>query len=632
MAPLEITELMEEMQRLRERIAELERSSGREHDQRITSILDSITDSFIVVDRHWNLSYVNNNVLTAIGKRADEVIGKNLWDLFPDAAKSEFYPQYHRVMNERIPLSFNVYYPSRDAWFQVNAHPVEDGLSAYVQNITHRMRVEIALLESQEKYHFLAAALPQFVWTGDSEGRTEFLNRYWYEYTGMREDQRVTEQWRLVAHPDDYQTTIDRWNRAHAAGEEYSMEVRIKRAADGQYRWHLARYKPVRDGGGRIFKWIGTAIDIDEQKQAVERLRRNDERLKVALQASSTGTWSWDIIAHRFTKGENLNRMLGLPAAETTEEAPDYPALAHPEDQPKLVEVVKSALDGGGEFDVDFRIVRPDGIMRWFRTRGNVLRNEEGRPVYVTGACVDITDRKQAEEALVRQARELARSNADLQHFAYVTSHDLQEPLRMIASFAELLAQRYRGKLDTDADEFIGYIISGAHRMDALIRDLLAYSRVVNTEGVTYQPVELEGTLHWATMNLQKAIAETGAIITHDELPVALGDQVQLVQVLQNLISNALKYRSQEKPHVHISAERSDAEWIISVRDNGIGIAPEYHDRIFGVFKRLHGRDYPGTGIGLAICKAVVEKHGGRIWVESEAGQGATFRFTLAAE
>ena len=632
MVPSDITELMEEMRKLRERIAELERPGGREPDQRITSILDSITDSFIVVDRHWRLTYVNNNVLTATGKRLDEVLGMNLWDLFPEAVKSDFYPQYHRVMRERVPLSFNVFYASRDAWFQVNAYPVEDGLSAYVQDITDRMRTEMALLESQEKYQFLAAALPQFVWTADSEGRTEFLNRYWYEYTGMSHDQPAAEQWRLVAHPDDYQMTIDRWKIARAAGEEYSLEVRIKRAADGQYRWHLARYRPVRDSAGRIFKWIGTAIDIDEQKQGLERLRRNEERLKVALEASSTGTWSWDILANQFTKGENLNRMLGLPPIETTEAAPEHLMLTHPEDQPKLIEAAKRAMEGGGEFDVDFRIVRPDGMMRWLRTRGNVLRNEEGRPVYVTGACVDITDRKQAEEALVRQARDLARSNADLQHFAYVTSHDLQEPLRMIASFAELLAQRYRGKLDTDADEFIGYIIGGAQRMDALIRDLLAYSRVVNTEGIAYHPVEMEGTLHWARMNLQKVIGETGATITHDKLPVVLGDQVQLVQLLQNLISNAIKYRSEEKPLIHLSAERSDAEWIISVRDNGIGIAPEYHDRIFGVFKRLHGRDYPGTGIGLAICKAVVEKHGGRIWVESQAGQGATFRFTVAAE
>ena len=632
MVPSDITELMEEMRKLRERIAELERLRGRERDERITSILDSITDSFIVVDSHWRLTYVNNNVLAAIGKPLDEVLGQNLWDLFPEAAKSEFYPQYHRVMRERVPLSFNVYYRSRDAWFQVNAYPVEDGISAYVQDVTGRMRVEMALLESQEKYQFLAAALPQFVWTADSEGRTEFLNRYWYEYTGLRDDQPAAEQWRLVAHPDDYQMTIDRWNIARAAGEEYSLEVRIKRAADGQYRWHLARYKPVRDSAGRICKWIGTAIDIDEQKQGLERLRRNEERLKVALEASSTGTWSWDILANQFNKGENLNRMLGLPPVETTQEAPDHPSLVHPDDQPKLIEAVRGALAGSGEFDVDFRVARPDGMIRWLRTRGKVLRNEVGRPTYATGACVDITDRKQAEEALARQARDLARSNTDLQHFAYVTSHDLQEPLRMIASFAELLAQRYRGKLDTDADEFIGYIIGGAQRMDALIRDLLAYSRVVNTEGISYHPVEMEGTLYWARMNLQKMIGETGAIITYDKLPVVLGDQVQLVQLLQNLISNAIKYRSEEKPLIHLSAERSDAEWIISVRDNGIGIAPEYHDRIFGVFKRLHGRDYPGTGIGLAICKAVVEKHGGRIWVESQVGQGATFRFTVGAE
>ena len=623
---------MEENRKLRERIAELERPDGPQSNVRITSILDSITDSFIVVDRQWRLTYVNNSVLAAIGRHADEVLGKNLWDLFPEAVKSDFYPQYHRVMNERVPLAFNVYYPSRDVWYQVNAYPVEEGLSAYVQDITDRMRIEIALLESQQRYQFLADAMPQFVWTADSEGRTEFLNRHWYDYTGMRDDQPMEEQWRVVIHPDDYQATLDGWKTAHATGEEHSWEVRFKRAPDGEYRWHLARQKPVRDAAGRIVKWIGTAIDTDEQKHSGEQLRRSEERLRIALAASGTGTWSWDILQHQLTRGENLNRMLGLPAEETTQATPDSPRLLHPDDQPRMMEAAKHALEGGGEFDLDFRIVQPDGTIRWLRTRGKVLRNEEGRPVYMTGACVDITDRKQAEEALTRQAHELARSNADLQHFAYVTSHDLQEPLRMIASFAELLSQRYRGKLDADADEFIGYIISGAQRMDALIQDLLAYSRVVNTEGASCVRVELEGTLHWALMNLQKSVQESGAIISHDDLPVVLGDQVQLVQLLQNLISNAIKYHGAEKPRIHISAEKPGAEWTISVRDNGIGIAPEYHERIFGVFKRLHGRDYPGTGIGLAICKAVVEKRGGRIWVESEVGRGATFRFTVAAE
>lgn len=240
-----------------------------------------------------------------------------------------------------------------------------------------------------------------------------------------------------------------------------------------------------------------------------------------------------------------------------------------------------------------------------------------------------IAERLRAEEALTSQARELARSNADLQQFAYVTSHDLQEPLRAIQAYSQLLRKRYQDRLDADAEEFFGYIITGVQRMHVLIRDLLAYSRVVNLEPRTFAAVDMSEVVHWAMQNLQLAIEEVNAEITWDELPQVSGDHTELVQLVQNLLSNALKYRSSQLPRIHISAKREGAYWAFGVRDNGIGIASKYHERIFGVFKRLHGRDVPGTGIGLAICRKIVEKHHGRIWVESKEGAGATFWFRL---
>ena len=241
-------------------------------------------------------------------------------------------------------------------------------------------------------------------------------------------------------------------------------------------------------------------------------------------------------------------------------------------------------------------------------------------------------ERKRAEAALVQQAEDLARSNADLQQFAYVTSHDLQEPLRTMIVFSQMLTKRYGGQLDADADEFLAYIVSGAQRMQGLVDSLLAYSRVVNVDTMPFAPLALHAALRWATMNLQTIINETQADITSEELPTVRADQVQLVQLFQNLISNGIKYRRpEESPRVHISAQRCGDEWVIAVRDNGIGIPREYAERIFGVFKRLHGNDIPGTGIGLAICRGIVEKHGGRIWVDSELGQGSVFYFSLPA-
>lgn len=243
-----------------------------------------------------------------------------------------------------------------------------------------------------------------------------------------------------------------------------------------------------------------------------------------------------------------------------------------------------------------------------------------------------MAERQKAEAALGRYAAELERSNTDLQQFAYVASHDLQEPLRMVTSYVQLLAKRYKGRLDADADEFIAYAVDGARRMQMLIDDLLTYSRL-GTRAKPFEATQCEAVLGQALSNLRLAIEESGAVVTHDALPAVRADQSQLLQVFQNLISNSIKFRGQAPLRVHVSSSNEDGYFLFSVRDNGIGIAPEFFERIFVVFRRLHSKqEYEGTGMGLAICKKIVERHGGRIWVESDCGRGATFQFTIPKE
>lgn len=246
----------------------------------------------------------------------------------------------------------------------------------------------------------------------------------------------------------------------------------------------------------------------------------------------------------------------------------------------------------------------------------------------------EIAQRVQAEEKLEEYAAELERSNKELQQFAYVASHDLQEPLRMVSSYLQLLELRYKDQLDSDAHEFITFAVEGATRMHELIQGLLAYSRV-GTHGAPLERSDAQAALSLILDNLQLAIEESGAVVTHDPLPEVMADPVQLGQLFQNLIGNAIKFRGKEAPRIHVGVERTEcddgnAPWLFSVRDNGIGIDPRYGERIFIIFQRLHARDeYPGTGIGLALCKRIVERHGGHIWVESQPEQGSTFYFTL---
>ncbi|HVS11625.1 MAG TPA: CHASE domain-containing protein [Planctomycetota bacterium] len=378
------------------------------------------------------------------------------------------------------------------------------GIAAQAAVALDNARLYQAMLESEERYRFLADFVPQIVWTADPEGAIDYYNRRWFEFTGLTQEVSCPSGGlRQALHPEDAERCIAGWAEAVRAGQPFESEVRLRRAADGEWRWHLARALPMRGRSGAIVRWFGTYTDIDDQKRAAEELSRH--------------------------------------------------------------------------------------------------------------------------------ARELASTNAELEQFAYVASHDLQEPLRMVVSYTQLLARRYRGRLDPKADEFIEFAVDGATRMQRLIRDLLAYSRA-GSSARPLLPTDSGRALQEALANLRLAVAESGAEVTHGAMPTVPADLPQLTQVFQNLLANAIKFCRGTAPCVHIEAALSGAQWIFSVRDNGIGIEPEYHERIFQMFQRLNSReDFPGSGIGLAICRKIVERHGGRIWFESQPGEGSTFSFSIPA-
>ena len=301
----------------------------------------------------------------------------------------------------------------------------------------------------------------------------------------------------------------------------------------------------------------------------------------------------------------------------------------HPNDFQRCMDIYSSEFDKREAFQMDYRLRRHDGEYRWILDHGIPRFGPDGTFAGYIGSCIDITERKQQAEMLQRSNEELIRANRELEEFAYVASHDLQEPLRMVNIYTQLLLKTVQTE-HADPQRYAGFIRQGVTRMEELIRDLLSYSRAIHPDGPTSGSAQLLESLAQAMQTLRGLIEETGAIITYDLLPIAWGDTAQFAHVFQNLLSNSLKYRKTEgSPAIHISANRDGDLWTVSLRDNGIGFDQRYADRIFGLFKRLHKEEYPGTGLGLAICQRIVERYGGRMWAEGRPGDGATLHFTV---
>ena len=613
----------------------------RASELKFRGILESAPDAMVIADAQGRIALVNAEAERVFGYPRDEMVGQPVEILVPERYRGR-HPQHRqgytahprtRSMGEGLELcglrKDNTEFP-----VEISLSPLETAEGLYIasaiRDVTARKKAEEALRGAEERLRMTLEAAEVGTWFWNIQRDEINWSEQFRTLFGLASNATLSYRAILeVIHADDRPRIDQSVKNTLELGVPYDMEYRVVRP-DSSVHWIAAKGRAHRNPEGVAVGMQGIVMDITERKRAEEALRQSEERFRLIVSNAKDYSIvmldpdgrvvSWNEGAERI-KGYRADEIIGQHFSRfyPTEEVRDgKPAL-------ELEEATKNerAEDEG------WRVCK-DGSRFYASVVLNALRDETGRLQGFVKITRDITARKKSEEQLLKTVGELKRSNDELQQFAYVASHDLQEPLRMVASYTQLLADRYKGRLDSDADEFIAYAVDGSTRMQGLIQDLLTYSRA-GSNGNALHEISSESALEDALANLRATIEESGAIVTYDLLPAITSDATQLGQVFQNLVGNAIKYRGAAVPKVHVSASKNSGnEWIFSVRDNGMGIDPQYFERIFVLFQRLHGREeFKGTGIGLAICKKMLERLGGRIWLESQPGEGSTFYFAL---
>jgi PAS domain S-box-containing protein len=576
-----------------------------------------------ITDLEGRFHYVNHAFVRLCGYSAEEMVGTPVVEFFGEYAEptmAAIWRDGHWAGEDRLRRKDGMVIP-----IHLTASVIRDasgqpaGMLASFVDLSDLKRAEAELRLKEAAI----AASSNAIAIADADRRVIYLNDAHVRMFGYRRED-VIGKYVLEAFPDVAAVL----RGANADGTFNGEHPRLCR--DGSTIWVRTSASPVLDASGAQVATISVMVDVTEGRRVQDELAFQNALLSTQQEVSIDGILVVGKAGEILSYNRRFVDIWGIPP-DVVESRSDERALqsvldklADPEGFLAKVKYLYEHTDESSREEVILRDGRT--LDRYsapmLRADGTYL----GRIWYFR----DITSRVQAEQALARRTVELERSNRELEQFAYVASHDLQEPLRMVASYTQLLAKRYQDKLDDDAHDFIEYAVSGANRMQRLINDLLAYSRV-GTRGKQPTPVDAHSALGRAVANLAIAIETSQGMVTNGELPVVNVDEAQLVQVFQHLIENALKFRRDLPPIVHVSAERAANEWVFAVRDNGEGIAADFLPRLFQIFQRLHSKQVPGTGIGLALCKRIVERHGGTVWVESEPGQGSTFCFTLPA-
>lgn len=592
-------------------------------------------DAIISLDANLVIRRWNPAAERLFGYSAAEVIGQSASLLAPPDQRSSQQQARNRVIAGQAHTydAVRLHKDGRELPVSITLVPEFDGdghvpnATLFVRDNRHHQAALAASTAAAEMMRRHYERTPLMLHVIDSANRLLMVSDRWLEALGYQREE-------VIGRPSlDFLTPASR-DKAMRSGLPVVRETgRIDDielqfvTRDGRVRDVLL--SAIADAGSQ--PWPNLIIaglqDVTERKVQEAARRESEDLLARTGNVAGVGGWSLDVASSRIRWTDETRRIHGV--------AHDYePQLATaidfyaPEARQLIQSAVETGLAHGTPWDLELPLVRADGSRIWVRAVGAV-EFTDGKPSRLVGALQDISERRRLDEQLAAKRIALARSNEDLERFAYVASHDLQEPLRMVTSYGQLLERRHADELSAEGKEFLHFMVDGGQRAQALIRDLLALARL-DSEGRAAAPVPLEHVLVDVLRPLHLKLQETGARVTHDALPTVNADAVQMRQLLGNLIGNALKFKGSRAVEVHVSALREPEGWRISVRDNGIGIEPKYFDRIFVMFQRLHLRtEYEGTGIGLALCKRIVDRHGGRIGVASTPGEGTTFWFTL---
>lgn len=652
-------------------LKEKERQIERQRDdlkQELNEVFTRIDDAVHGLDEEWRFTYLNDSTEELLGMSEEELLGRYVWDVFPNAAERSYKDRYERAMDTQEPVVFEEYSNAADGWLEVAVYPSDSGLSVYFRDVTERRDRQREL----ERYEQLVETVWDGVYALDENDHFVLVNDAFCEIVGYERDELLGEHPTLV-NSREVNEAANEIETEIVTGErdigilEYEFE-----RSDGELVPVETRFGPIEYDDGSVGR-CGVARDISRRKEYERELESRARQQEVVSELGQFALENQDLDelfaeaarsvaetldtdyckvldldadAEKLLLRQGVGWQEGVVGTATVSavETDSQASYMLQSERPVVVEDLEteSRFSGpellashdvkSGISTVIGSVDEPWGILGAHDTEARSFTDEDVDFVQsVANILAEAIERQKYQNELQELVEKLEDSNARLQQFAYVASHDLQEPLRMVSSYLQLLEQRYADELDADGEEFIEFAVDGAERMRGMIDGLLEYSRV-ETQGESFEPVDLDNVFEEVRADLQVRINETDAGITTDDLPRVKGDASQLRQVFQNLLSNAIDYSGDESPRIDVSKERDGDDWIISVRDEGVGIDPEDTDRIFDVFQRLHTHEeHPGTGIGLALCQRIVERHGGDIWVDSEPDEGSTFSFRLPA-